>query len=116
MSNLCHNSRKAGSNVGRDNVIASSININDLTNLYLRVLGGLLAGTADHGREGGWYYGATHEHTWYKVAQALAAALSKRGLVDSQTDVTSFEQQYMEQHVYGSHGYLVFGRDMRAVG
>jgi len=105
--------RKAGY-VGRDNVVWNNVNINDLVDLYLLVLAGLLADTADHGKEGGWYFGVTHEHSWYKVAQTLAAVLSKRGLVDS-TDVTPFEQQYIDNYLYGPVATYVFGSDSRAI-
>lgn len=105
--------RKSGY-VGRDNVVWSNVNINDLGDLYLRVLTGLLDGTADHGKEGGYYFGATQEHIWKQVAETLAVALSKRGLVDS-TDVIPFEQQYIDKYLYGPHATYAFCNESRAV-
>lgn len=105
--------RKAGY-VGRDDVVWSNVNVNDLGDLYLRVLAGLLAGTADHGKEGGYYFGAKNEHTWKQVAQTLATVLSRRGLVDS-TDVTPFEQEYIDKYLYGPHATHAFVNESRAV-
>ncbi len=81
--------------MGCENVLWSGVNVNDLADLYLLVLCGLLAGTVDHGKDG-YYFGVMHEFSWSKVATTLATILSKRGLVDS-TDVTPFEQQYVDQ-------------------
>ncbi len=105
--------RKAGY-LGTENTTWSNVNICDLGDLYVLVLSGLLNGTADHGKNGGYYFGATHEHTWKKVAEKLATVLHERGLVDSM-DASPFEQQYIDQYLYGSHAKHAFIHDSRAV-
>jgi len=69
--------KKAGYVGKRNDTIWANVNIkaftfNDLADLYLVVLNGLLNGTADHGKHGGWYFGTVYEHTWVKVGHLLA--------------------------------------------
>lgn len=105
---------KAGYVGERKDVRWNNVNIHDLADLYLLVLDGLLAGTADSGKEGGWYFGVTHEHTWYHVAELLASSLRSQGLIET-TEISPFEQQYLEKYLGGQFAHFAFGSDSRAV-
>lgn len=106
--------RKAGYVGESKEVIWGDVDINDLVDLYLLILDGLLSGKIEHGKKGGWYFASSGEHTWHKVAQCLAAVLHKRGLVDT-TEVSQFEEKYVNEWLYGEVAVYVFGHDSRAV-
>jgi NAD(P)-dependent dehydrogenase (short-subunit alcohol dehydrogenase family) len=105
--------RKAGYVGGRTDTIWANVNINDLADLYLLVLNGLLDRTIDYGKQGGWYFGAVHEHTWVKAAELVAVELKKLGLVDS-TEISEIEPQFLH-HVWGEGARRLWIGDSRAV-
>lgn len=106
--------RKQAGYVGpRKDTIWSNVNIHDLADLYLLVLNGLIAGTADHGKTGGWYFGAVHDHTWYHSAELIAVELKKHGII-SNTEVTEFEPHQLE-HVYGEEWRFIWQGEGKAI-
>jgi nucleoside-diphosphate-sugar epimerase len=106
--------KKAGYVGPRKDTIWSNVNINDLADLYLLVLNGLLAGTIEHGKQGGWYFGAVHEHTWLHTAELLAIELQKLGLVTT-TELSEFEPEFIDKYLYGEAARRTWIGDSRAV-
>jgi len=87
----------------------NNVNIHDLVSLYTLVLDGLLAGTIDHGRKGGWYFGINGEHHWYKISELLVPILHKLGLVRS-TEIAPFDQATVDKFYLHS-----LGKDSRGI-
>jgi nucleoside-diphosphate-sugar epimerase len=107
--------RKAGYVGDRKDVLWGNVNIHDLVDLYILILEGLLSGTIDHGKKGGWYFGSSGEHSWSKVGEVLGQVLHKRGLVDT-TEISPFEKKYSDEFLYGEEAAMhIFGHDSRAV-
>ncbi|ORX75243.1 NAD(P)-binding protein [Basidiobolus meristosporus CBS 931.73] len=98
----------------RKDVIWGDVNINDLGDLYILVLDGLLAGKIESGKEGGWYFCTNSEHTWYKISEILASVLHNLGLVKN-TDITEFEQEYLDEFLGGKYSTFAYGSNSRAV-
>jgi len=69
----------------RDDVVWSSVHIQDLVDLYLLVLDGLEKGTIEHGKAGGLYFGITQDYKYHDVAVALSKLLPKHGLIKDDT-------------------------------
>jgi nucleoside-diphosphate-sugar epimerase len=106
--------KKAGYVGERTDVLWGNVNIHDLADLYILVLDGLLGQSIDHGKAGGWYFGTTTEHQWYKIAQLLAASLHKRGLVET-TEISPFEKEYENKYLGGEFAKYAFGSDSRSI-
>ncbi|ORX91089.1 NAD-P-binding protein [Basidiobolus meristosporus CBS 931.73] len=98
----------------RKDVIWGDVNINDLGDFYILVLDGLLAGKIESGKEGGWYFCTNSEHTWYKISEILASVLYKLGLVKN-TNITEFEQEYLDEFLGGKYSTFAYGSNSRAV-
>jgi nucleoside-diphosphate-sugar epimerase len=105
---------KAGWAGDRTEAIWNNVNINDLADLYILIIDGLVNRTADYGKKGGWYFGAVHEHTWTKIAESLAVELQKLGLVKT-TELSQFESEYREKFLYGEAAKRTWTGDSRAV-
>jgi nucleoside-diphosphate-sugar epimerase len=56
--------RKKAGWVGSKETRWGNVHIDDLVDLYILVLDGLLAGKIAQGKEGGWYFGSHGEHNW----------------------------------------------------
>jgi len=105
--------RKAGWFDRGHEVIWNNVHVRDLADLYILVLDGLLNGTIDkYGKEAGFYFGATGEHSWKKVAEALGTILHKHGLVDT-PEASPFDKEFVDK--YGAFALPPFGRDSRGV-
>ncbi|KAK9708764.1 hypothetical protein K7432_009427 [Basidiobolus ranarum] len=98
----------------RKDVTWGNVNIRDVTDLYILLLEGLLAGNIDHGKEGGWYFATQSEHTWYKIGESLASVLHKFGLVES-TELLKFEKRYVDEYLGGDGFSIGFVADSKAV-
>jgi nucleoside-diphosphate-sugar epimerase len=108
-----HN-KKAGYVGDNKNVRWGDVWINDLVDLYMLVLEGLLEGKIEHGKEGGWYFCSNGEHTWGEVAEKLASVLHSKGLVDT-LDVAPFDKETIDKFLFGDFATLIFGHESRAV-
>jgi len=107
--------RKLAGWVGaRSGVIRGNVNINDLAELYHLVLGGLLSNSVKSGKEGGWYFGSTHEYTWAELAEGIGQILYKKGLVDSPA-ISRFEDQYADKYFLGEAPQKLWEGDSRCI-
>jgi len=104
--------KQAGYMGPRTDVEWANVHIIDLIDLYILVLDGLLAGTIEHGRKGGFYFGVADHHTWYKVVELLGEVLYKNGRV-STPSISPLEPPYVA--LFGPFGEAAFQSDCKAV-
>jgi putative NADH-flavin reductase len=98
----------------RKDVTWGNVNINDLVDLYLLVLDGLINKNIDEGKKGGWYFGIACDHTWYKIYELLAQILFKRKLIKD-TNITKFEQNYINDFFGGNDNIFGFICDSKGI-
>lgn len=98
----------------RKDVTWGDVNVNDLVDLYLLVLNGLIDKNIDEGKKGGWYFGVNYNHTWYEIYELLAQILFKRGLIKN-TNITKFEQNYIDDFFGGNDKIFLFAYDSKAI-
>lgn len=106
--------RKQAGWVGpRTDTTWNNVNINDLADLYLLVLNGLLAGNIDSGKAGGFYFATAAEHTWKDLSIGIGKVLYKHGLV-STPEASEFDQATAHKYLGGDLASNFWGSDSRA--
>jgi len=97
----------------RTDVIWGNVHINDLVDLYVLLIEGLVNGSVDSGREGGWYFGSSDVHSWFAIAGVLAEVLFEFGVIKTK-GVSQFEQEFLDK-VTGGRNLIGFTNDSRCV-
>lgn len=97
---------KAG-NVGHGVNKWNYVNVLDLGDLYALLLDKGLAGEADYGRAGGWYFAESGIFRWGDITQAIANDLKERSLVTS-NEVVEFTPEEVDT-LLGTYAWWAIG-------
>jgi nucleoside-diphosphate-sugar epimerase len=88
------------------------VHVEDLARLYVLLVDQALAGTADTGREGGWYFAENGHFTEIEIIDRVAELLYKRGAIAS-PQVIPFKDDAQAQNVLGLF-WSIFGNTSKS--
>ncbi|KIY44022.1 NAD(P)-binding protein [Fistulina hepatica ATCC 64428] len=81
--------------VGAGKAVWPHVHIDELSDLYMLVFDGALAGTIGHGRDG-FYFGASGEYSWLELAQAIGKATVAVGRASDPEPVTFTDEEVIK--------------------